>query len=145
MAKEINTEIIINAAPAQVWAVLTDFENYPAWNPFIKSLTGVVAVGNRIETKIEPPGGTPMTFKPIVLAFETGKELRWLGHLFIPGLFDGEHKFEIIDKGNNTTLFRQSEKFNGVLIPLFKKMLDENTVNGFNLMNRKLKELAEKQ
>lgn len=144
MAKEIKAEISINAAPAKVWGILTDFDKYPDWNPFIKSLTGNVAIGNKIETKIEPPGKKPMIFKPEVLAFEATKELRWIGHLMVPGLFDGEHKFELTENKNGTTLFKQSEKFSGILIPLFKKMLEVNTVNGFNQMNQKLKELSEK-
>ncbi|HTB31082.1 MAG TPA: SRPBCC domain-containing protein [Bacteroidia bacterium] len=144
MSKEIKTEITINALPAKVWAVLTDFENYPNWNPFIKSISGKVAVGKKINTRLEPPGAKGMTFTPTVLAYEKNKEFRWLGHLLFQGLFDGEHKFELIASGNDTTIFRQSEKFSGILIPLFKKMLDTNTVNGFNLMNQKLKELAEK-
>ena len=69
--------------------------------------------------------------------------MKWLGHLWFSGLFDGEHKFELIDNGNGTTTFIQSEKFKGILVPLFNKMLDKNTVNGFNDMNRKLKVLAE--
>ena len=144
MAKEIKTEILINAAPEKVWAILTNFENYPNWNPFIKSITGTPIVGKKIKARLEPPGANGMTFVPKVLAFEKNKEFRWIGHLLLPGLFDGEHKFELIDNGNGTTLFKQSEKFHGILIPFFKKMLDVNTVNGFNLMNHKLKELAEK-
>jgi hypothetical protein len=145
MAKEIKTEILINTTPEKVWNILTDFDKYPNWNPFIKSITGNVAVGNKIAARIEPPEANGMTFKPKILAFETNKELRWIGHLLFPGLFDGEHKFELIDNKNGTTTFRQSEKFGGILVPLFKKMLDENTTNGFNLMNRKLKELAEQK
>lgn len=143
MAKEIKTEILINATPDKVWAILTDFENYPNWNPFIKSIKGQVAVGNTITARMEPPESNGMTFKPKVLEFETNKEFRWLGHLLFPGLFDGEHKFELIDNKNGTTTFIQSEKFKGILVPLFKKMLDNNTKNGFILMNQKLKELAE--
>jgi hypothetical protein len=79
------------------------------------------------------------------LPLKTNKEFRWIGHLLFSGLFDGEHKFELIDNRNGTTTFRQSEKFGGILVPLFKKMLDENTLNGFNLMNKKLKELAEQK
>jgi len=144
MDKEIKTEITINAKPEKIWAILTDFGNYPTWNPFIKSLSGRVAVGNKINVRLEPPGATGMSFEPEILAFEPKKELRWIGHLFFRGLFDGEHKFELIDKGNGTTSFKQSEKFKGILIPLLKKMLDTKTVAGFNLMNQKLKELAEK-
>jgi hypothetical protein len=144
MAKELSTEIVIKASPEKVWAVLADFENYSAWNPFIKSLTGEVKVGNTIMAKMYPPDASPMTFKPTVLAFEDNKELRWIGHLLFNGLFDGEHKFEIIDYGNGTTTFRQSEKFTGILVPLFAKQLDNNTKRGFELMNEKLKELAER-
>lgn len=68
-----------------------------------------------------------------------------MGHFIFSGLFDGEHKFELIDNGNGTTTFIQSENFKGVLIPLFKKMLEVNTLDGFNQMNQKLKELAEKE
>ena len=144
MAKEIFTEIEIMAAPDQVWKVLTDFDNYPAWNPFIKLLKGQMVVGQRIKVTLEPPGAKAMTFKPKILAFDKEKEIRWLGNLIIPGLFDGEHKFELLNKGNGITIFRQSEKFSGILVGLFKKMLDINTVSGFNEMNSKLKELAEK-
>lgn len=143
MAKEIKTEILINATPEKVWSILTNFEQYSNWNPFIKSIKGNVSVGNKITARIEPPESKGMTFQPKILTFKTNKELKWLGHVLFPGLFDGEHKFELIDNENGTTTFIQSEKFNGILVPLFKKMLDVNTVKGFNEMNTKLKELAE--
>lgn len=145
VTKEIRTEVVINAAPEKIWTILSDFESYPNWNPFIKSIKGEVKVGNKITVRIEPPEAKGMTFKPKVLSFENNKEFSWLGHLLFPGLFDGEHKFELIDNGNGTTTFKQSEKFNGILVPLFKNMLDKNTVNGFNQMNKRLKELAEER
>ena len=107
MAKEIKTEILIHATPEKVWVVLTDFDNYKNWNPFIQSITGEVAVGNTITARLEPPGARGMTIRPKVLAFTPNKELRWLGHFLVPGLFDGEHTFERIDKGNGTTTFRR--------------------------------------
>jgi len=36
-----------------------------------------------------------MTFRPTILKAEPERELRWLGRLLLPGLFDGEHVFEI--------------------------------------------------
>jgi hypothetical protein len=143
MTIEINTEIIIHANIEKVWSIIIDFENYPNWNPFIKSINGVVKVGSTIIVKIKPPESKGMTFKPKVLTFDSNKELSWLGHLLFPGLFDGEHKFEVVDNGNGSTTFRQSEKFNGLLIPLFKNELRINTKNGFENMNNKLKEIAE--
>jgi hypothetical protein len=144
MAKQIKTEININASPEKVWKILTHFEAYPSWNPFIKSIEGEIKVGNVIKVKIAPPDANEMTFKPTVLAYETNKKLSWLGRLLVKGLFDGEHKFELVDNHNGTTTFIHSENFSGLLVPIFKKQLEHNTKNGFILMNMKLKELAEK-
>ncbi|ANZ74975.1 BA75_01954T0 [Komagataella pastoris] len=141
MTKEIHTEVLVNASPKKVWSVLTDFEAYPSWNPFIKSLTGDVAVGNTINVRIQPPNGGGMSFSPKVLQFEENKKFQWKGKLLFEGLFDGEHVFELIDNGDNTTLFRQSESFSGIFVYLFNT---KNTTSGFEEMNRELKELAEK-
>lgn len=140
---EITTSIIFNAASEKVWDILIDFENYGKWNPFIKSIVGEVKVGNTLQVTIEPPNGSTMKFKPTLLVVNPQKELRWKGKLLFKGLFDGEHFFYIIDNENGTITFTQREKFTGILIPFFKKMIQVNTKNGFVLMNEKLKEIAE--
>jgi hypothetical protein len=140
--KNIQTEILINTDITKVWDVLMNFDNYPKWNPFITSISGEPKLGSRLTVSIKPPGGKGMTFKPRVLAFEINKELRWLGHLLFTGFFDGEHKFELIDNGNGTTTFKQSEKFKGIFVGLLNL---ENTQKGFEAMNEKLKEMAERK
>lgn len=143
MAKQIKTQIIISATPDKVWSVLTDFENHPKWNPFIKSITGEVKVGNQITVSMAPPNGKGMTFKPRVLVFDQNKEFRWIGKLIFKGLFDGEHKFELIDNRNGTTTFIHSENFKGLIVGLFKDQLENNTKKGFELMNESLKKRVE--
>jgi len=141
--KEIRTEVLIKAAPSKVWKFFTNFAIFPEWNPFIKYIHGDVVVGNILEVKISPPGAKSMIFKPKVLKMIQNKEIRWLGQFIIPGLFDGEHVFEFIDNKNETTTFIQREIFTGILVPLFRKMIDDNTKRGFELMNIKLKEKCE--
>lgn len=141
--KLVYSEILIKASPERVWQVFTDFENYATWNPFIKSLKGMPIVGNKIEVFLNPPGKKGMTFKPKVLVFDSLNQLRWIGKLFIGGLFDGEHVFLIQDNKDGTTTFIQFERFRGILIPFMKKMLDGNTLNGFNMMNEALKAKCE--
>ena len=143
MAKEIKTKILIKATSEKVWSILINIENYPNWNPFIKSIKGDMKIGNRIIARIEPPQSKVMIFKPKILTYKTYEELSWLGHFLFVGLFDGEHKFKIVDNRNGTTTFIQSELFRGVLVPFFSKKLDNNTKKGFEEMNKKLKELAE--
>ena len=62
--------------------------------------------------------------------------------MLFPGLFDGEHSFEIVgqDKG---CLFIQSEKFKGILSGMIVKRIREDTQNAFETMNRAFKDLAE--
>jgi len=138
MAKQIKTSITINASKERIWEILTDFEKYPEWNSFIGSVTGKLKVGNRITVKLQG-----MTFKPVVLTLNENAEIKWLGHLWFKGLFDGEHKFKLTDNGNRTTNFEQSENFKGILVNLFSKSLDKDTKRGFERMNRELKLRAE--
>jgi hypothetical protein len=130
----IETQIHIHATPEKVWGVLTDFDKYSDWNPFVKSLTGEVAVGNQITVAL-----LGMAFKPIILKFEKNKELRWLGKLLFKGLFDGEHYFILQENKADTTTFIHGENFDGVLVGLFKKKLLTETIAGFEAMNEALK------
>lgn len=145
MAKEIKTQLLIKADSARVWDILTNFAAYPGWNPFITSVEGEVAVGNTIRVRLCQPGGTAMTMKPKVLAMAKNREFRWIGRLGFPGLFDGEHSFEITDHGNGSIIFTQRETFSGILVPLFAKMLDHKTIKGFEQMNEALRARAEQR
>jgi hypothetical protein len=133
----------IEASKERVWDVLADFSSYPEWNPFIKRISGEPTVGAQLEARLEPPGGKGITIRPKVLSAAPGQELKWLGHLLIPGIFDGEHHFLIQDLGQGRTRFIQQEVFKGVLVPLTGRIL-EKTGEGFEQMNKALKERAEK-
>jgi hypothetical protein len=138
MKKQIITEIVINASPEKVWNIFSDFNSYPFWNPLVKSIEGTVAQNNTIKVQVQN-----MQFRPKVLVFQKNKELKWLGHLWFKGLFDGEHKFELQENRDGSTLFIQSESFSGILVGLFSQKLDNNTRKGFETMNQKLKERVE--
>ena len=141
--RELREEIEVPAPPERVWEVLTDFVAYGEWNPFIPSLAGEPAVGARLRVRIEPPGARGMTFRPTVTAADPGRELRWLGRLLVPGLFDGEHRFALEPlAGGTRTRFTQSERFGGLLVPLFGGTLAA-TAEGFRRMNEALARRAE--
>ena len=80
---------------------------------------------------MEPEGERAMTFRPTVLAAEPGRELKWLGHLLVPGIFDGEHRWLIEETEPGRVRFTQSERFGGILVPLlWKKLRDGGTAKG---------------
>jgi hypothetical protein len=141
--KELHSEIEIAASAQRVWDILTDFSSYPQWNPFIRRISGEAKIGERVEVRLEPPESRGVTLKPRVLNIEPNRELRWLGHLLVPGLFDGEHTLAIEPLEENHVRFVQRESFKGLLVPLLARSLDNSTRRGFEEMNRALKERAE--
>jgi hypothetical protein len=143
--KELYSEIEIQASAERVWQLLTDFARFPEWNPFMRRASGEVKAGARLEVYMQPSGASGTTFKPTVLNAEPNRELRWLGRLIIPGLFDGEHILTIEPLDTNRVRFVQREIFKGLLVPLFARRLDTDTRRGFEEMNRALKARAERQ
>ena len=142
--KEIQTEIEINTSAERVWHVLTDFPAMPEWNPFMQSAQGKLTEGTRLKVRIQPPSGMGMTIRPTTLRAEPNRELRWIGRLIMPGLFDGEHSFTIEPLEGDRVKFVQGERFTGVLVPLLSITgIFKNTLLGFSQMNQVLKERSE--
>ncbi len=141
--RTIQTEVVINATSSKVWQVLTDFEAYPEWNPFIRQVTGAARTGGQLTIELNLSGQTT-TFQPTVLVVQPERELRWIGRPFIPGIFDGEHSFVIEPQGEGRVHFVQSEIFRGILVPFSSAILDE-TEHSFREMNQALKERAEQE
>lgn len=141
--KELRSEIEIQASDERVWQLLTDFPRFPHWNPFLRRANGELKPGARLEVYMQPSGAKGMTFRPTILKVDPKRELRWLGHLFIPGLFDGEHIFTLEPLEANRVRFVQRERFTGILVPLLAHMLETDTRRGFEEMNQALKVQAE--
>ncbi|MEO0734028.1 MAG: SRPBCC domain-containing protein [Bacteroidota bacterium] len=134
MPLHLQTDILIPASPAAVWAVLTDFARYPEWNPFVTKATGDWRAGSTVAITA---GG--MNFRPRVLTFQPQRELRWRGKLLMNGLFDGEHYWTLEERTPGHTFLTHGEHFNGALVPLFRKKLETATKAGFIAMNEALK------
>ena len=142
--RTIHTEMGIGTLAARVWAVLVDLDGWKEWNPFARA-SGRLALGERLEVEIKPPGKSAMTFRPRIVKLEPGRELRWLGHLGIPGLFDGEHGFRVVAEDVGRCRFGQFETFRGLLVAPIMWSAEGPTRAGFEAMNRALKARAEAQ
>ncbi|HIH03819.1 MAG TPA: SRPBCC domain-containing protein [Methanoregulaceae archaeon] len=139
----LSTEIEIHAPAERVWAILSDFEAYPTWNPFIRQIGGPLKVGASLDAELQPPGSRGMHIRPVVQTVEPNRELSWLGRLFgIPHIFDGRHAFFIEPLSVDGVRFVQQETFKGLLVPLAGGLLSA-TERGFEAMNRALRERAE--
>ncbi|MBB4903983.1 SRPBCC domain-containing protein [Actinophytocola algeriensis] len=140
--RRISVTTEINAPAEAVWAQLTDTAAFAEWNPFMPSLAGSLAEGERLEVRITPPGAKGMTFRPTVTAVEENHELEWLGRFLVRGLFDGRHTF-VLEPVPGGTRLTQEETFTGVLVPVLASTLAK-TEDGFRQMNEALKARAER-
>lgn len=97
--------------------------------------------GERLTLTMKP-GKRPTTFRSTVLEASENQTLEWMGRLGIPGIFDGQHRFELNPLPGGGTHLIQSEIFSGLLVPLVPKLLD-NTQESFRRLNGALAHRAE--
>jgi hypothetical protein len=138
----VTTQIAIDAPPERVWLAFTDFESYRDWSRFIKSISGDLCAGGRLTVRLGPADSNGLTFKPSITEYREGSVLEWLGHLGVPGLFDGRHRFELTRTSAGNTLFTQSETFTGIAIPFVRSSLASMT-RSFDAFNESLQARSE--
>ena len=141
--KELNNEVEINASAERVWHLLTDFAQFPQWNPFIQRVSGEPTTGARLDVTIQPSGTHATTIRPIVMKAEPNRELRWRGQWLTPGLLDDEHIFTIEPLETGRVRFTQREIFTGILSSFSAHRRNTDTRRGFREMGKALKLRAE--
>jgi hypothetical protein len=142
MATVLTSEILIDAPSETVWQVLVDFASYKDWNPVEIEAKGEATVGAVLEHTSKLPGRKPMTFRPTIIEASRPRALAWKGKVFVPGLFDVRHHFQIEPRGAEQCRLQQFEHFSGLLVPLMGGVLCD-TQAAFELANVAIKERAE--
>ncbi len=140
----IKEEIKIDAPVDKVWELLADFSSYSEWNPFLTDIEGDIQEGARLKVTISLPNARPVVFLPRIREVIPGRKLRWIGRIWVPKLFDGDHSFELEPSGSTHTRFVQKESFDGILVNTLWNSIAADTHEGFRRMNSALKERAER-
>ena len=118
---EIRTEIRIDASAERVYRALTEFAEYPDWNPLIKEIKGSPREGETIKARFLA-GGILIGFSAKVTVAEHDREFGWVGGLRY--VFRGEHRFVIEPLAEGGVLLVQSERFTGFMAPLLRPVLE---------------------
>jgi len=136
--KHIHTEITIAAPSDVIWDILTNNERYPEWNPYHVRVDGRLEKGETLDLEIHKPNGDRVYISPHVTRLETARILSWGGG--IPGIFRGEHVFELQALDEQHTRLLHFEEFSGFAVP-FASL--EAIEAGYKQMNQSLKTRAE--
>jgi hypothetical protein len=140
----VETSIDIAATPERVWEVLTDFERWEAWNPFIPHVEGAAETGTALRLSIVL-GGRRLPVDARVRIVDPPEHLRWRGpRLELLGrVFSGEHYFRLEARDGGTRL-THGEDFDGLIAPLVSRWLEPVLRKSFGAMNEALKRRAER-
>ncbi|WP_301101593.1 SDR family NAD(P)-dependent oxidoreductase [Propionivibrio sp.] len=143
--KQIYTEILINAPPAAIWRVLTDFKNYPSWNPYEILMEGDIEEGKSFRGIVQFPEAWKTRHRCRTLRLLPEKEWIYQSHyLNIPGIMDGEYILQLEEEGPNRTRFIQKQNIQGLLVPLVWKWWSGDLISiGLGMMNHALKSVVE--
>jgi len=137
----IRTQIDIEAPVEQVFSTLLDFENYPDWNPYHKSVVGKPQVGAALEVTIQRPDGQIVEVPAVhIMRLRENTEIAWGGG--IKGVFYGEHVFELQKLNGNMTRLKHNEAFEGIFIG-FADLPTDVLTQGYEEMNEALKKYLE--
>jgi hypothetical protein len=135
---EVRTEIEIAAPAARIWDALTDLARYREWNPLITQARGEARIGGVLDVRIRLPEWSSSRHRLRVLEVVPGRRFRWLGHMIMPGLLDGNHLLVLEPLAPERTRLCHSERFSGLLVPVVGRWLRMKMTLGFEAMNTAL-------
>ncbi len=107
----VYSDIVIEATPAQVWEVLTDFDAMPDWSSTLQGVVGDLSDGGQA-TATYLANDVPQEF-PHILSWQEGRSFSWSDPLvFAPGIVD-HHRFIVDSTDGSATLFVQTDQLTG--------------------------------
>ena len=138
----IRTSVEIDAPSEAVYSVLSDFESYPAWNPYHRKVKGVFQDGADLIVHVTRPDGKQVEVPPHMIRIVKNKEITWGGG--IRGIFYGKHSFLLEQISQDKTLLKHNEDFSGIAVG-FADLPPDIIAKGYQLMNLALKKRVESQ
>lgn len=109
-------EIVIEATPQQVWAVLMDAESYPEWNPVIIDPQGEFKEGEKIVFQFRETSGKQYEVKAKVVEVIPERLLNQYGGFW--GVLTYNHKYILAPEGTGTRVTIH-EDYRGAYVPFW--------------------------
>jgi hypothetical protein len=116
-ARIVTVSSTVDAPKREVWAVLTEFDDYDQWNPVITSASGEPRVGAELDLELTLPGSEPEELDAEVLIARGERKLRWQDRLVLPGVRDWEYEFVLEPLGPGRVEVVQVLHSEGLLAP----------------------------
>ena len=111
-------DVVVVEAPRElIWDVLTDFEAYDEWNPYVTRATGTASEGADLELTLDASDEEAEDAAAEVLIVHPRRKLEWRTRVLVPGLLDHEQIFRVLPLGPRRFRVVQEARFEGLLAP----------------------------
>jgi hypothetical protein len=119
--KAYDATSVIQAAPATIWAILTDAPGYPNWDSGVLRVDGRIAPGEPL--KLVSEANPKRTFSLKVTEFRPDERMTWEGGMPL-GLFRGVRTFTLSPQADGTR-FTVREQYTGALLPMIWRSMPD--------------------
>lgn len=142
----VRTEVEIAASKEIVWATLSDFASYPAWNPNTIEIRGTLEPGERIDFRARI-GESVRELNAQIEQVRQFEVVSWTGPIsgVLRTFFWGEHLFAIEEIAPRRVRFTNSERFGGLLALPMRSYLTRDVAAAYDAANLALKNRSEQR
>jgi hypothetical protein len=138
----VTSELNIDAPAQTVFDIITDFESYQRWNPWIIRASGTAQEGGLVRVT-SLVGGRPLKVRHRVLASRPGREFRWCDLGWFTALAYGERARFLEPRAGGGATYRVELKITGVASRLVESRLARSLTGGVESEAEALKRRAE--
>ena len=110
--------VVVDAPRSAIWALLTEFDRYDEWNPYIVDGTGSAVAGAKLELAFRTEGDVSSeTEGATVLIVRPRRKLEWETRELAPGILDREQIFRVLPRDDGRWDVVQEVRLEGLLAP----------------------------
>jgi hypothetical protein len=139
---KIEARIGVQAPGSVIWAMVSDINGWPAWNPIYPKAEGEVQFGARLKLEVALPGEKPRAIQPTIQDWTPGEQIIWTLSL-MGGLLRSTRYIEIEVLGDTNCIFSNGEFFEGPLMRFMPRRLRRAIKAGFRQFCETVRERAE--
>ncbi|MBF6185274.1 MULTISPECIES: SRPBCC domain-containing protein [Nocardia] len=143
MAFVIDSTVYIDAPAATVWEVLTDFDSYGQWNPFVLECATSLVPGEPIDMVVDLGGGKPKRQREYMRSHTPGREFSYTMKPIPLGTLRSLRSHTVTEVSPERTRYESHFELGGWLHPVVAAALGARLRHGFEGMTAAVQRQAE--
>lgn len=131
----------VDAPPGLVWEVITDFDRYGEWNPFVRECRSTLKPGDPIHMKVQIGNGTRWQ-EEIVSEYREGEGFAYRMKPLPLGALSSWRTHRIEAAGAGRSRYYSRFQLDGWLAPVVRALLGGKLETGFTGMSEGVRDRA---